>query len=179
MSPERFLRDGVNRDFRRLANLHVRHVGFVYFDFGLNDAHIGERQQHRAGVVHRADHRGLAFLDVPSGNDAVDRRLDPVLAQVVARALEDGAFLHDASGLRRQLLFALAQVRLGRLDVVGRALERFARRQLLAPQVFLPCQGLMRLLDLHFRGFNRLFHRFERLLRRLQRCRVAVNARPQ
>jgi hypothetical protein len=37
------------------AELHVRDVGLVDFDFRLDDRHVGDRQQHRAGVVHRAD----------------------------------------------------------------------------------------------------------------------------
>ena len=94
-------------------------------------------EQHGAGVVHRADHRGLAFLNVPSRDDAVDRRLDSHFAQVVARALEPGAFLVDAAGLRRDLFLALANRRFGGLDVVLRLVERFARGELLTPQVAL------------------------------------------
>ena len=56
----------------------LRDVGLVDLDFRLDDRHVGERQQHGAGVVHRADDRGLAFLDVAAGDDAVDRRLDRV-----------------------------------------------------------------------------------------------------
>ena len=64
--------------------------------------HVGERQQHRAGVVHRADHRRFAFLDVAARDDAVDRRFDADLAQVVAGALERRALLVDPALLRRR-----------------------------------------------------------------------------
>ena len=47
----------VDRDLRLLAELHVRDVGLVDLDLRLDDRHVGERQQHRAGVVHRADRR--------------------------------------------------------------------------------------------------------------------------
>ena len=45
------------------------------------------------GVVHRADDDRFTLFDVAAGDDAVDRRLDADLAQVVARALERGALL--------------------------------------------------------------------------------------
>ena len=91
LAGERLVRHRVDRDLRDLAELHVRDVGLVDVDFRLDDRHVGDRQQHRAGVVHRADDDGLAFLDVAARDDAVDRRLDAHLAQVVARALGGGA----------------------------------------------------------------------------------------
>ena len=101
------------RDLRRLAELHVRDVGFVDFDFGLDDRHVGQRQQHGAGVVHRADHRRFAFLDVAARHDAFDGRLDADLAQVVLRVVERRALLHDAAVLRLGALVALLQGRFG------------------------------------------------------------------
>ena len=88
VSLERPVGQGVDRDLGQLAELHVRDVRFVDLDFRLDHRHVGERQQHGAGVVHRADDRGFALLDVAARDDAVDRRLDADLAQVVARALE-------------------------------------------------------------------------------------------
>ena len=56
--------------------LHERDVGFVDFDLGLDHRHVGDRQQHGAGVVHRADDDVLAFFDVAPRDDAVERRLE-------------------------------------------------------------------------------------------------------
>ena len=97
--------------------------------FRLDDRHVGDRQQHGAGVVHRADHDVLAFLDVAPGDDAVHRRRDRHLAQVVARGRETRLLLLDL--LLARLHFLLARLQLGLADrhVVLRPLERFARRE--------------------------------------------------
>ena len=96
---EGLVRQRVDRDLRPLTELDVRDVGFVDLDLRLDDRHVGERQQDGAGVVHRADYRRFALLDVPAGDDAVDRRFDADLAEIVAGALEAGALLPDPRGL--------------------------------------------------------------------------------
>jgi hypothetical protein len=111
--------------------------------------------------------------------DAVDRRLDAHLAQIVARALEARLLLGDARALRRHLLLALGQRRLGGPDVVLGPVQRLLRRQLLLPQVALPLEGLLRLLELHPRRLHRLAQLGERRLGRPQRGRAAVDARAQ
>jgi len=58
-----------------LAERDRRDVGLVHFDFGLDERHVGNGQQHRAGVVHRADDHVFTFFDVPAGDDAVHRRV--------------------------------------------------------------------------------------------------------
>ena len=49
-------------------------VGLVDFDLGLDDRQVRDREQHGAGVVHGADHRRFALLDVAARDDAGDRR---------------------------------------------------------------------------------------------------------
>ena len=68
----------------------VGDVGFVHFHFRFDDRHVGDRQQHRAGIVHRADDGRFPFLDVAAGDDPGDRRLDAYLAEV-ERALSSDA----------------------------------------------------------------------------------------
>ena len=143
----------------------------------LNDAHVGERQQHGAGVVHRADDRGLAFLNVPARHDAVDGRLDAHLAQIVARALEAGALLVDSRFLRVDLPLAFLERRFRGADVVLRALERFARRELLLPELLLAREVLLRLIELHARGLDRLPLLLERRSRRRVSDAVPLSTR--
>ena len=175
MPLEGAVRDGVNRDLRHLADGDVRDIGFVDFDLGLDDRHVSQCQQHRAGVVHGADDRGFAFLDVASGDDAVDGRLDAHLAQVVAGALEGGPLLAETGGLRIDLLRAFTQPRFGRLHVVFCLVERLAGCELLAPEVALARQVLLGLVQLYARGFHRLALLVERTLRSLQRRIAAVH----
>ena len=78
-----------------LADLHRRDVGLVDFDLRLDDRHVGERQQLRAGVVHRADDDVFAFLDVAARDDAVERRQQRHLPQVVLAGVERRRFLLD------------------------------------------------------------------------------------
>ena len=77
LAREGLLRDGVDGDLRDLAQAHAGNVRLVDLDLGLDHRHVGNRQQHRPGVVHRADDDHFAFLDVAPRDDAVDRRLDP------------------------------------------------------------------------------------------------------
>ena len=120
-----------------LAESHRRDVGLVDLDFRFDDRHVGDRQQHRAGVVHRADDDGFALLDVAAGDDAVDRRLDAGATQVVLRLVQRGAFLADALILGLDVLLALAQFRLADVHGVLRPVELLPRGQLLRPQLLL------------------------------------------
>ena len=81
-----------------------RDVGLVDLDLGLDQRHVGDGQQHRAGVVHRADDRRLALLDVAAGDDAVHRRGDDDLGQVVPRRRQAGLLLLDLLFLCLDLL---------------------------------------------------------------------------
>ena len=137
MPLERAIGNGVDRDLRLLSDRHVRDVRFVDLDFGLNHRHVGDGQQHGAGVVHRADDRRFAFLDVPARDDAGDRRFDAHFAEIELRARQLRAILSEPHFLRAHLLFALDERRLREPDVVLGALEHFARRQLLLPQLLL------------------------------------------
>src|SRR5439155_22908376 len=121
----------------------------------------------------------LAFLNVAARHDAVDWRFDAHLAEIVTRAFERRAFLIDAARLRRHLLFALLNRRFGGLAVVFRAIERLASGELLAPEIALACQRLLRLLQLDACRFDRLPELIERRFRRLQRRVAAVDARAQ
>ena len=160
----------VDRDFRDLPELDVRNVGFVDLDFGLDDRHVGDRQQHRAGVVHRADDGRLPLLDVPARDDAGDRRFDPHFAEIELRAGELRAILPEPHLLRAHLLLALGKRRLREADVVLRSFERFARGELLLPQLLLALEILLRDRQLHASGFDRLPRLFEP---RLAACSAA------
>src|SRR5258706_15317927 len=169
----------VDRDLRELADHNVGNVALIHLDFCLNHAHIGQREENRAGVVHRADHSGLALLDVPARDDPVDWRFDANLAQVVSRVLEARALLLDARFLRRDLVLPLVVPRLVRSHIVFRSFERFARRQLLLPQILLAIERLLGLIDLHARGLNRLALLVERRFGGVERRTAAVHARPE
>ena len=174
---ERLVRQRVDRDLGRLAELHVRDVGLVDLDLGLDDRHVGERQQHGAGVVHRADHRRLALLDVAAGDDAVDRRLDADLAQVVPGVLERRLLLLDARRCVVTSAPALASVGLRMPHVVLGPLER------LPSSSARPCQRscwrarFLRLLERRLRALERTPQLLERdsarAERRLRRSRPA------
>ena len=85
LAGEGLVRDRVDLDLGQLADLDERDVGLVDLDFGLDDRHVGDLQQHGAGVVHRADDDRLALLDVAPDDQAVDRRLDAGPRQLVLR----------------------------------------------------------------------------------------------
>ena len=139
---ERPVGNRVDRDLRLLAELHVRDVGLVDLDLGLDHRHVGQRQQHRAGVVHRADDGRFAFLDVAARDDAVDRRFDADLAEIVARALERRrAPDRCGSPARRPACSRSCSADSADFDVVLGLLERLARRQLLAPEILLALRG--------------------------------------
>ena len=84
------------------------------------------------------------FLDVAARDDAGNRRLDANLAEIELRARELRAILTEPHFLRAHLLLALGEGRLRELDVVFRALQHFARRELLLPQLLLAFQVLLR-----------------------------------
>ena len=85
--------DRVDGDLRELPHLHERDVGFVDFDFRFDDRHVSNRQQHGARIVHRADDGGVADFDVAAGDDAVERRLEARLPQIVLSARQAGHLL--------------------------------------------------------------------------------------
>ena len=70
-------------------------------------------------------------------DDAVDRRFDADLAQVVAIGFERRLLLLDAQLLRQHLLLLRAQLRLAHLQFVLRAIEHLLRRQAALPELLL------------------------------------------
>ncbi len=68
---------------------------------------------------------------------------------------------------------------MGGLEVVLGPFERLARRDALGPQIFLPREVLLPLVELHFRRLDRLPHLFERALGGLKRRAAVVHARAQ
>ena len=105
-----------------------------------------------AGVVHRADDGGLALFDAAAGDQAVHRRRDDDLIQVVARRRQARLFLLDAllvcfDVLRR----AASEIRLANGDLVLRSLEVLLRRQSFLPEVLLTLQVLARELEVRAR----------------------------
>ena len=165
--------------FASLSELDVRDVRLVDFDFRLNHRHVGDRQQHGAGVVHRADDGRLAFLNVPARDDAGDRRLDAHLAQIELRARELRAILSEPHFLRAHLLLAFGEGRLREPHVVLRAFQRFARGELLLPQLLLAFQILLRDGQLHPRRLDALPRLLEAGLIGLQRGLAALDSRPK
>jgi hypothetical protein len=85
------------------------------------------------------DHR-LALLDVPACDDAVDRRFDAHLAQVVLRRVEARQLLVDALLLRRHGLLRLLEVGLAHLLVAHGLVVGLLGRQAAVPQVLLALQ---------------------------------------
>ena len=128
------VRHGVDGHLRHLSNGHRRDFRLVYFNFGLDDRHVGDRQQHRSGIVHRPEHRGLALFDATAGDQAVHRGRDDDLIEVVLRGRQSG-FLHlDPLLVGLDLLLACLQFGFADGDFVLGPFERFAGRQLFLPQ---------------------------------------------
>src|SRR4030095_4540401 len=109
---ERPIGDRIDADLGLLAEHHGRNAGLVDFHFRLNDRHVGDRPQGKARVVHRAHDSRFAFLHVPPGDDARDRRFDADFAEIELRALQRRAILSQAHFLRAHLLLALGATRL-------------------------------------------------------------------
>ena len=63
----------INRHFGNLTDRDAGHVRFIYFYFGLNDRHVGDRHQDSPLIVHRSNDDSFTFVDVPPGHEAVDR----------------------------------------------------------------------------------------------------------
>src|ERR1041385_5888960 len=85
----------VDRHHRGLSDSDVRNIGLVHLDLRLDGRHVRDREQHRPRVVHRADDDVFTFLDVAPRDDAVHRRGDGDLTEVVARGGKAGLFLLD------------------------------------------------------------------------------------
>ena len=134
----------VDRDARFLADQDRRDVGLVHLGFSLEHGHVGDSEQHRARVVHRADDGGLALLDVPARDEAVHWRVDDHLAAVVLRGREAGLLLLDLLLAGLDLLLASLELRFPAFDLVLRAFERFTRRQAAFPELVLALEVLPR-----------------------------------
>jgi hypothetical protein len=142
---ERPVRHRIDGLSGRLPERDRRNVGFVHFDFRLEQRHVGDGQEHRPGVVHRADDGRLAFLDVAACHQTVHRRRDDDLIQVVARGREAGTLLADLLLAGVDVLLARLQIGLPDGNVVLCPLECLTSRQAVLPQLLLaaqrrPCQ---------------------------------------
>jgi hypothetical protein len=113
------------------------------------------RQQHGAGVVHRADHGRFALFDVPARDQAVHRRGDDHLAQVVFRGGEARLFLLDLLLARLDLLLARAQVGFARGQLVLGALQRLLGREPVLPQLLLALEVLPGEIEVDVGRFDR------------------------
>ncbi len=109
---ENFLRDRVDRDFRRLTQAHIYDVGFIYLNLGCDDRHIGERHQGAAECVLDADDHGLPFTDRQVGDYAIIRSGVGGLLQHVSDAGESGASLAHVTVGGIVLGFRLGETRL-------------------------------------------------------------------
>ena len=162
-----------------LSELDVRDVGLVDFDLRLDHRHVGDLQQDRAGVVHRADHRRLALLDVPARDDAVDRRLDADLAEIGLGVLERRLLLLRAQLQRAEVLLLRGEVGLAHRQVGLRLFERFLRRQPALGEVLLAAVGVLGLLERRARALEREPHLLELRSRRAERGFAALDSRAQ
>src|SRR3989442_782920 len=106
LAPERLVMHRVDGDLGRLVEHDGWDVRFVDLYLRFDHRHVGNRQQHRAGIVHRPDDDVLALLDVATGHDAIHRGGDDDLAQVVARGLELSLLLQDLLLARLNVLHA-------------------------------------------------------------------------
>src|SRR5204863_1170086 len=97
-------------------------------------------------------------------------------AQVVLGALQSGTFLLDACALGADLLFPLAERRLRGTDIRFGFLECVPGAQLLLPELPLPRQRFLRLIELNPGRFDALAELLERPFSRLQPGRAVVDA---
>src|SRR5690606_17571293 len=93
--------DGDPRGEIAAARARVQHaadVDLVHLAFDVDLAEIAERHDHARVPARYADRRhGIAFLEVAIEDDAVDRRDERRLFELLARDLGEGAHLLDAS----------------------------------------------------------------------------------
>src|SRR5438093_310910 len=106
LAAERLVMHRVDGDLGRLVEHDGWDVRFVDLYLRFDHRHVGNRQQHRAGIVHRPDDDVLALLDVATGHDAIHRGGGDDLAQVVARGLELSLLLQDLLLARLNVLHA-------------------------------------------------------------------------
>ena len=85
---DRFVGIGDGDDFGALADREVGDIGLVHEHFGINALWIGYGHQRRTGDIGRTGDGGFADLDVETGDDAVDGRDDPRLAQLIVDLFE-------------------------------------------------------------------------------------------
>ncbi len=97
--------------------MHERDVGFVDFDLRFDHRHVGHRQQHGTGIVHRADDDVLADFDVASSDDAIERRLEPRLRQRMTGAGQTRLLLTQLLLTRLDFLFTRAQFGLSHVQL--------------------------------------------------------------
>src|SRR5215471_482316 len=166
---ERLVLDRVDGDLRLLADLDVGDVGLVDFDLRFDQRHVGDRQQHRARVVHRPDHDRLALFDVAARDDALDRRLDADLAQVVLGVLERRLLLLHAIALDFDLPIGRVGLCLLYLELVLGVVERFLRRQPALPELLLARVVVLRRLQRRLAAVGLHAQLLHRRARRRQR----------
>ena len=115
----------VDLDLRLLAELEVAEVGLVDHHLALHHRQVGHGHDHGGAEALRADHHLALFLG-QVGDDAVHRRVDGRLVEVVAGAVELGLQLRhapaggfDAGRLHLELGLGLVEGRVGDQPVVA------------------------------------------------------------
>ncbi len=126
-SPEDLVRNRIDRDASRLCELYLGDIRFVHLDFSFENGHVRNGEQHSARIVHCADDDVLPLLDVAPRHDAVHRRRDDHLAQVVPRCGESGLLLLDLLLASAHLLLASPEFGLAQFHFILRALQCLAR----------------------------------------------------
>ena len=154
---------GVDGDAGVLADLDRRDVGLVDFHHRFDHAHVRDRHQHRAGVVHRADYSHFALFDRKCGDDAGHRRAHGGFGERVVGGGEVGARLADA-------LLQAHDVSLRGVARAPGAIEVGARNDLLVEVSLRTLEVLIRGDGGGFRGIAIGEDRLQRRVRPLGRC---------
>ena len=93
---ENAIGERIDLHVRAVTDLDVGDVGLVNLDHSLHRGQVGNGQEHRPGVVHRPDDRGLALLYVEPRHASGDGRLDYRFRQSIPGLLEVGLRLQGS-----------------------------------------------------------------------------------
>ncbi len=155
MPIEGSVRDRVDRHLGGLTDHNAGDIGLVHLNLSLHDGHVRDRHQHGSSVVHRAHDDCLALIDIAPGHDAVYRRLERHLRELVAVAFQIRGLLSDLLLARGHFLLARFHLCLAHACIVLGALEGLARRQLVLPEVLLALQVAVSPVEIGLCGLDR------------------------
>ena len=93
---ERRVRERVDLDDRRVADLDARDVGLVDLHLRLEHAHVADREQRCRVLVQRAQDRRLAFSTLRRVTRPAHRRVDGRLREKTLRITKRGLRLRDS-----------------------------------------------------------------------------------